>query len=40
MRWPSFRKTIGPPQWVREFSMATGMADMLEEFDKVLARRG
>lgn len=26
-------------QWVREFSMATGMSDMLEEFDKLLARR-
>ncbi len=26
-------------QWVREFSMATGMGDMLEELDKLLARR-
>ena len=27
-------------QWVREFGTATGMGDMLEEFDKLLARRG
>jgi Nucleotidyl transferase of unknown function (DUF2204) len=26
-------------QWVREFAVATGMGDMLEEFDKLLARR-
>jgi predicted nucleotidyltransferase len=26
-------------QWVREFSVATGMADMLEQLDKLLAAR-
>jgi hypothetical protein len=25
-------------QWVREFSMATGMGDMLEDFDRLLAK--
>ncbi len=26
-------------QWVREFAAATGMGDMLDEFDKLLAKR-